>query len=85
MKDRDVALMFVLVLVVCGALLYLDWRRQGEIEYLHSRFDSIEEQARRAMDAMRDRDTDKRPASVVDRILHASDDRTFADIARVGV
>lgn len=81
MDERNTWLMFALVLVVCGALVYLDWRRQGEIEFLHERIDGLDEAATRALaDLHRRRDT--RPT--VERILHASDDRTLADIAREG-
>lgn len=84
MDDRNVALMFVLVLCVCGALLYLDWLRQGEIELLHERLDGLEEPARRALDALNDSITSRVAEPLVDRILRASDDRTFADIQREG-
>lgn len=31
-----------LLLLVMGVLVFLDWRRQGEIEYLHDRIDAID-------------------------------------------
>lgn len=31
-----------LMLLVMGTLLFLDWKRAGEIEYLHSRIDVID-------------------------------------------
>lgn len=77
MDERSTALMFVLVLCVCGALLYLDWRRQGEVELLHERLDSLDAAAAKALDSF-----SRENRSTVDRILGASDDRTLADIAR---
>lgn len=31
-----------LLVITSAALLYLDWRKQGEIEYLHQRIDAID-------------------------------------------
>jgi hypothetical protein len=31
-----------LLVVASAALVYLDWRKQGEIEYLHARIDAID-------------------------------------------
>lgn len=74
--------LLVALLFACAALLYLDWRRQGEVELLHARVDAHErdftEVARSLVRLQR------RPLSTVERILHASDDRTLADIAREG-
>lgn len=81
MDERNVMLMVALVLCVCGALVYLDWRRQGEIEFLHERIDGLDAAASRALSSLRE--TARWPTTV-DRILHASDDRTLADIAREG-
>ena len=68
-------LLVVALLLVCAALLYLDWRRQGEIELLHVRLD--------ALDARRWDGPAAPPASSrVERILGAPDDRTLADIAK---
>ena len=80
MDDRNVALMFTLLLCVCGALLYLDWRRQGEIELLHERLDGIDRRVTLAAAT----DTRTGETLAVDRILRASDDRTLADIAKEG-
>lgn len=84
MDGRDTWFMFAALLCVCGALLYLDWRRQGEIDNLHARLDTFE----RRLPAERMTATETifpvRRQSTVERILHASDDRTLADIAREG-
>lgn len=81
MKQRDVAMMMLLVLVVCAALLYLDWRRQGEIELLHERIDSLDAAAAQALATLYPADREPSP---VERILYASDDRTLSDIAKEG-
>lgn len=39
---RTLYLMTTLLLVTTAMLLYLDWRKQGEIEYLHQRIDAID-------------------------------------------
>ena len=65
MDERNTALMFVLVLCVCGALLYLDWRRQGEIEYLHDRFDALNDAADAAMSRLRG--DEPAPAELIER------------------
>lgn len=70
--DHTFTIAVVLLLAICGALLYLDWLRSGEIEYLHSRLDALERGTTPAA----------RRESVVERILHADDDRTLSDIAR---
>lgn len=77
MGKRDAVFMFAVLLFVCGALLYLDWLRQGEIENLHARLDTLDRRlhAGTATPAVQ---------STVERLLHASDDRTLADIAREG-
>ena len=80
MKHRvgDTVLL-VALLCACAALLYLDWRRQGEVELLSERVDKLQGFVveRFAMNK-------RTPESTVERILHASDDRTLADIAREG-
>ena len=77
MRNRAMdTLLLVALLCACAALLYLDWRRQGEVELLHER--DFTEVARSLVRLQR------RPLSTVERILHASDDRTLADIAREG-
>lgn len=78
------------LLAVCAALLYLDWRRQGELELLHVRVDALERRAvgksasPPAGDGRRSRSPHHPDGSTVERILRASDDRTLADIAREG-
>lgn len=78
MSERDAVFVMVVMLAVCGALLYLDWRRQGEIDLLHDRLDLLERRPHGSAAAA--------PVvrSTVERILHAPDDRTLADIAREG-
>ena len=39
---KTLYLLIVLLLVVSAILVMLDWRRQGEIEYLHERVDAID-------------------------------------------
>jgi hypothetical protein len=39
----------ILVMLCVAALLYLDWRRQGEIELLHERIDSLPQAAPRTL------------------------------------
>ena len=73
MSGRDAAFMFAALLLVCGALLYLDWRRQGELELLLERLRALEG---RLPAAGRERQP------TLERILGADDDVTLADIAR---
>lgn len=72
------AFMLAIVLFVCGALLYLDWRRQGEVELLHARVDELDRRVTLAVVK------DSRTGATLDieSILRAPDDRTLADIAR---
>lgn len=43
MTDNAMSNVLLMALVcVCAALLYLDWRRQGETELLHERVDRLE-------------------------------------------
>lgn len=84
MHRRDTEVVLAALLLVCAALLYLDWRRQGEIENLHARIDTLER--RLPSKAAQPTTGNNEPVrqSTVERILHASDDRTLADIAREG-
>lgn len=73
-------LLLVALLLACSALLYLDWRRQGEVELLHERVDTFEGRLRGIASA-----ATQPTQSTFERILRADDDRTLADIAREGV
>lgn len=66
---RRLYVLLVLVLFVCTTLLYLDWRRTGEIEFLHERVDSI--------DGLHGRE-------YIARILRAHDDAAAEAAAREG-
>lgn len=39
---KSLYLIAFLMLLVLGTLVFLDWKRAGEIEYLHSRIDAID-------------------------------------------
>jgi hypothetical protein len=40
--DAALRTILFLLLLTCACLVYLDWRRSGEIEYLHERLDAID-------------------------------------------
>lgn len=86
MRRAGDTLLLVALLCVCAALLYLDWRRQGEVELLNERVDKVQGALAQLVEprVVVPDDAGSSPVrpSVVDRILHASDDRTLADIAR---
>jgi hypothetical protein len=39
---KSLCVVAFLMLLVLGMLVFLDWKRQGEIEYLHDRIDAID-------------------------------------------
>lgn len=39
---RTLYWLFVFLMLACAILVYLDWRKQGEIDYLHARVDAID-------------------------------------------
>lgn len=41
-ETRTLYWLFVLLMLTSAILVYLDWRKQGEIDYLHSRVDAID-------------------------------------------
>lgn len=75
------ALLVVLVLC-CGSLLYLDWRRQGELELLHLRVDGLERGRRGSAAPPPQPATAATAAAAVERVLHADTDLTLEQIAR---
>lgn len=93
-EHTGTAMMVVLLLVVCGSLVYLDWRRQGEIDNLHARIDRLggpklwtppivaDVAAESEHVGQRAPYSANGDMPTVERILRAEDDRTFADIAR---
>lgn len=41
MSENISTTLVVLLLVVCGALLYLDWQRKGEIDFLAEQLNKL--------------------------------------------
>lgn len=41
MTEKTTQTLLTALLICVGALLYLDWKRQGEIELLHERLDNL--------------------------------------------